>query len=96
MLVEDCQEELTALIKENGAPSYLGAKIGPYTVIAVDELSTGRWTRWDLVVLRGPLGSLWGFELESGLTEYQEMEEPEDIEVFPVEAYATIGYRRAQ
>lgn len=69
----------------------------PFKVVALQELDSGRWSRFDLVVIEGPYGSLWGVEQESGLTEYQEVDSAlgeGDIEVFKVKAVPTITYTK--
>lgn len=104
MITADCQHELESILKaylEEGesAPHWVGARLGTdcrYEVISTTETHSGRWSRWDLVVVRGPLSSLWGYEVESPLTELQEVELPESYEVFPVEAVPAMVYRRAQ
>lgn len=101
MITAECQQELTDLLNgyaEAGdyAPDWLGAKIGDsYEVIAKQEIATGRWSRWDLIIVRGPLSSLWGFEAEDPLTEYQEIERPDSYEVFPIDAIPSVVYVKA-
>ncbi len=101
MIIADCKQELEQILnsyleEDDEAPTWVGAKLGvssSYEIIATECIDSGRWSRWDMMVVRGPAKSLWGFEVESDPTEYHER--PESYEVFPVEAVPTTVYRRA-
>lgn len=91
---------IAELVKEY-VSLYVGAKLNAdYKVIAEQEIDSGRWSRFDLMVIEGPFGSLWGVEQESGLTESQEVDTPfgydDPIAVFPVKVIPTIRYEKAE
>lgn len=91
---------ISALVKQWGH-LYKGSKLSDdYTVIDEQEIDTGRWSRFDLMVILGPHGSLWGVEQETGLTEMQEVDEPfgydDPIPVFPVKVVPTVRYEKAE
>ncbi len=106
MITADCQHELEVILngyldEGDWAPDWVGAKVdgqGRYRVIAKREIDTTRWSRWDMVIVRGPAQSLWGFDSECGLTELQEVERPDAYEVYPVDVVtvAVSEYRRAK
>ena len=80
MLISDCQQELNELLAPHrGHPPKSGSLGGGYEIIKHEPT---------MIVVRGPLGSLWGFspvDLANG-----------EAQAYPVEAFATVGYRRAQ
>lgn len=90
-------DSIKAILNEDSyVLSYPGDKYEGYEVIARQELDSGRWSRWDLVVIRDPDGGLWGWEDESPLTEMQEVERYDDYDVFPVKAIQTTAYEKAE
>lgn len=82
---------------------HVGGKLSDdYKVIATQEIDSGRWERYDLMVIEGPYGSLWGVEYATGLTECQDDTEPFGYDgispelIFPVRTVPTISYERAE
>lgn len=95
----DHPAQIAALLKDHPYGVHVGLKLSDdYKVIAEQELDSGRWSRFDLMVIEGPVGSLWGVEQETGLTEYQETDNPfgyeDPIPVFKVKTVPTIRYEK--
>lgn len=99
MNLTDHPAQIATLLEGQGHGGiYRGQRLSDdYLVVASQEIDTGRWSRYDLMVIEGPYGSLWGVEQESGLTEYQEVDKPfgpGPIEVVPVRAVPAIRYAK--
>lgn len=64
-----------------------------FTVLENSIVGRRRWSLQHRLVFRTN-GELWAFFYNTPATENQDVDQPETVNCFPVEEYATVGYRR--
>ena len=75
-----------------------GTLLGRKAEVILREIEDqDRWHTYGWTVVRfEDNGELMGFDWARGSTEYQEVDEPEEVDLYPVEPYQKTAYRRAQ